>query len=215
MDNTWATPYFFPAMQLGVDVSILAATKYIGGHADVMLGTITTTEPLYERVRSMVAELGYCVSPDDAFLALRGLRTLGLRLERHQRSTLQVAEWLRDRPEVKRVIYPALPSDAGHAIWKRDFTGASGLFGVVLQPVPKVAVDAMLDSLTLFGMGASFGGFESLAIPMDSTRLRKLVGSSEVKYLRLHVGLEDPADLIADLEQGFEHLRAAAAAEAR
>ena len=211
MDNTWATPYFLPAMQLGVDVSVIAATKYIGGHADVMLGTITTTEPLYEPVRSMVAELGYCVSPDDAFLALRGLRTLGLRLERHHRSTMQVAEWLTGRPEVKRVIYPALPSDPGHAIWKRDFTGASGLFGVVLNPVPKVAVDAMLNSLRLFGMGASFGGFESLAIPMDSTRLRKITGSADTRYLRLHVGLEDPADLIADLEQGFEQLHAVAA----
>ncbi len=209
IDNTWATPYFLPAMQLGADVSIIAATKYIGGHADVMLGTITTTEPLYETVRSMVAELGYCVSPDDAFLALRGLRTLGLRLERHRTSALQVARWLQTRPEVKQVLHPALPSDPGHAIWKRDFTGASGLFGVVLHPVPKAAVDAMLNSLRLFGMGASFGGFESLAIPMDSTRLRHLIGSSDYKFIRVHVGLEDPADLIADLEQGFEHLKAA------
>lgn len=210
IDNTWATPYFLPAMQLGADVSVIAATKYIGGHADVMLGTITTTEPLYETVRSMVAELGYCVSPDDAFLGLRGLRTLGLRLERHQKSALQVAEWLETRPEVKRVLYPALPSDPGHAIWKRDFTGASGLFGVVLHPVPKAAVDAMLDSLRLFGMGASFGGYESLAIPMDSTRLRHLIGSSDYRFIRVHVGLEDPADLIADLERGFEQLNAVA-----
>ena len=211
LDNTWATPYFLPAMQMGVDVSVIAATKYIGGHADVLLGTITTTEPLYERVRSMVAELGYCVSPDDAFLALRGLRTLGMRLERHQRNTLQVAQWLQQRPEVDRVIYPALPGDAGHDLWKRDFRGASGLFGVLLHPVPKPAVDAMLNSLRLFGMGASFGGFESLAIPMDSTRLRKLTNSPNGKYLRLHVGLEDPADLIADLEQGLDTLREVAA----
>ena len=213
IDNTWATPYFLPAMQLGVDVSVIAATKYIGGHADVMLGTITTTEPLYEPVRSMVAELGYCVSPDDAFLGLRGLRTLGLRLDRHQRSALQVAEWLETRPEVQRVLYPALPSDPGHAIWRRDFRGASGLFGVVLNPVPKAAVDAMLNSLRLFGMGASFGGFESLAIPMDSTRLRKLTKSPDSWYVRLHVGLEDPADLIADLEQGLGRLRAVAEAQ--
>jgi cystathionine beta-lyase len=213
IDNTWATPYFLPAMQLGVDVSVIAATKYIGGHADVMLGTITTTEPLYEPVRSMVAELGYCVSPDDAFLGLRGLRTLGLRLDRHQRSALQVAEWLETRPEVQRVLYPALPSDPGHAIWKRDFRGASGLFGVVLKPVPKAAGDAMLNSLRLFGMGASFGGFESLAIPMDSTRLRKLTKSPDSRYVRLHVGLEDPADLIADLEQGLGRLRAVAEAQ--
>ena len=214
IDNTWATPYFLPAMQLGADVSVIAATKYIGGHADVMLGTITTTEPLYETVRSMVAELGYCVSPDDAFLGLRGLRTLGLRLERHNRSALQVAQWLQSRPEVKQVLYPALPSDPGHAIWKRDFTGASGLFGVVLHPVPKAAVDAMLNSLRLFGMGASFGGYESLAIPMDSTRLRHLIGSSDYRFIRVHIGLEDPADLVADLEQGFAQLHAVAA-EAR
>jgi cystathionine beta-lyase len=210
IDNTWATPYFLPAMQLGADVSIIAATKYLGGHADVMLGTITTTEPLYEPVRSMVAELGYCVSPDDAFLALRGLRTLGLRLERHQKSALQVAQWLQGRPEVKQVLYPALPSDPGHDIWKRDFTGASGLLGAVLHPVTKATVDAMLNSLRLFGMGASFGGFESLAIPMDSTRLRHLTGSADNRYIRIHVGLEDPADLIADLAQGFDQLNAAA-----
>ena len=210
IDNTWATPYFLPAMQLGADVSIIAATKYIGGHSDVLLGTVTTTEPLYERVRSMVAELGYSVSPDDAFLALRGLRTLGVRLERHQTSALQVAQWLQGRPEVKQVMHPALPTDPGHVIWKRDFTGASGLFGVVLHPVPKAAVDAMLNALRLFGMGASFGGFESLAIPMDSTRLRHLTGSADNRFIRIHVGLEDPSDLIADLEQGFAQLNAAA-----
>ena len=210
IDNTWATPYFLPAMQLGADVSIIAATKYIGGHSDVLLGTVTTTEPLYERVRSMVAELGYSVSPDDAFLALRGLRTLGVRLERHQTSALQVAEWLQGRQEVKQVMHPALPADPGHAIWKRDFTGASGLFGVVLHPVPKAAVDAMLNALRLFGMGASFGGFESLAIPMDSTRLRHLTGSADNRFIRIHVGLEDPSDLIADLEQGLAQLNAAA-----
>jgi cystathionine beta-lyase len=210
IDNTWATPYFLPAMQLGADVSIIAATKYIGGHSDVLLGTVTTTEPLYERVRSMVAELGYSVSPDDAFLALRGLRTLGVRLERHQTSALQVAQWLQGRQEVKQVMHPALPTDPGHVIWKRDFTGASGLFGVVLHPVPKAAVDAMLNALRLFGMGASFGGFESLAIPMDSTRLRHLTGSADNRFIRIHVGLEDPSDLIADLEQGFAQLNAAA-----
>jgi cystathionine beta-lyase len=210
IDNTWATPYFLPAMQLGADVSIIAATKYIGGHSDVLLGTITTTEPLYEPVRSMVAELGYSVSSDDAFLVLRGLRTLGVRLERHQKSTLQVAEWLHGRPEVKQVLYPPLPTDPGHGIWKRDFTGASSLFGVVLHPVPKVAVDAMLNSLRLFGMGVSFGGFESLVIPMDSTRLRHLTGSADNRFIRIHVGLEDPADLIADLEQGLTQLNAAA-----
>ena len=210
MDNTWATPYFFPGMQLGVDVSIIAATKYIGGHADVMLGTITTTEPLYDRVRSMVAELGYCVSSDDAFLALRGLRTLGIRMERHQRSTMRVAEWLAGRPEVQRVVYPALPTDPGHELWKRDFTGASGLFGVVLHKASKAQVDAMLDSLELFGMGASFGGFESLAIPMNPKPFRSASRwKVDGPYLRLHVGLEDPQDLIEDLERGFASLNGA------
>jgi len=212
MDNSWATPYFFPAMEHGVDVSIVAATKYIAGHSDVMLGTITTTEPLFEPVRSMVAELGYCVSPDDAFLALRGLRTLGLRLERHERSALRVAQWLAQRPEVARVLYPALPGDPGHAIWKRDFRGASGLLAMVLHPVPKAAVDAMLNALELFGMGASFGGFESLAIPMDPAPLRSATRwPGDGPYLRLHVGLEDVDDLIADLERGFDRLRTVAA----
>jgi cystathionine beta-lyase len=211
MDNTWATPWCFPAMPLGVDVSVVAATKFIGGHSDVMMGTVTTTQPLYERVRSMVAELGYCVSPDDAYLALRGLRTLGLRMERHHRSGLRVAEWLATREEVARVLHPALPGDPGHALWTRDFTGASGLFGVVLRDVPKRAVDALLDSLELFAMGASFGGFESLAIPVDPAPLRSATTwRAEGPMVRLHVGLEDPDDLIADLERGFAAMRRAA-----
>jgi cystathionine beta-lyase len=211
MDNTWASPYFFPAITRGVDVSIQAATKYIGGHADVMLGTITTTEALYQRVRSMIAELGMCVSPDDAYLALRGLRTLGIRLERHQRNALKVAEWLTGRSEVARVLYPALPSDPGHAIWKRDFLGASGLLGVVLNPVSKAAVNAMLEGLELFGIGASFGGFESLAVPTNPARSRSATRWQEPgPSVRLHIGLEDPDDLIADLDQGFERMRSAA-----
>lgn len=212
-DNTWATPYFFPAFDRGADVSIQAATKYIGGHADVMIGTITTTEALYQPVRSMVAELGYCVSPDDAYLALRGLRTLGVRLERHQRNALRVAEWLQRREEVARVLYPALPGDPGHTLWKRDFLGATGLLGVILLPVPKAAVDAMLDSLELFGMGASWGGFESLAIPVDPAPYRSATRwQEEGPCLRLHIGLEDPEDLIADLAQGFDRMQAAEAA---
>ncbi|MGH7719034.1 MAG: cystathionine beta-lyase [Gemmatimonadaceae bacterium] len=211
MDNSWATPYCFPALAHGVDVSILAATKYIGGHADVMLGTITTTEALYQLVRSMVAELGYCVSPDDAYLALRGLRTLGIRLERHQRSALRIAEWLRQRGEVARVMYPALPGDPGHAIWSRDFLGASGLLGVVLHAVPKRAVDAMLNALELFGMGASFGGFESLAVPVDPSPYRSATRwQAHGPCVRLHIGLEDPDDLIADLARAFERMHAEA-----
>jgi len=208
LDNSWATPYLFPAFAHGVDVSILAATKYIGGHSDVMMGTITTTEALYDRVRSEVAELGLCVSSDDAYLALRGLRTLSVRLERHQRNATQVAEWLSARPEVARVTYPVLPNAPGHALWKRDFRGASGLFGVELRPVAKPAVDAFLNSLELFGMGASFGGFESLAVPMDPRPYRTATRwAHEGPLIRLHVGLEDPNDLIADLARGFERMK--------
>src|SRR5690242_17295222 len=205
LDNSWATPYFFPAFERGVDVSILAATKYIGGHSDVMMGTITTTQALYDRIRSEIAELGYCVSSDDAYLALRGLRTLSVRLERHQRNALQVAQWLSRREEVARVTYPALPDAPDHALWKRDFRGASGLFGVELRPVSKAGVDAMLNSLELFGMGASFGGFESLAIPMDPRPYRTATHwSHDGPLIRLHIGLEDPNDLIADLARGFD-----------
>lgn len=208
MDNTWASPYCFRAIDHGVDVSIQAATKYIGGHADVMMGTITTTEALYERARSTVAGLGFCVSPDDAYLALRGLRTLGIRMERHQRNTLRVATWLQTRPEVARVLYPALPGDPGHALWTRDFSGASGLFGVMLAPTPKPKVDAMLDTLQLFGLGVSFGGFESLAIPMNPAESRSATTWSWTgPYIRFHVGLEDPDDLIADLDRAFDRLR--------
>jgi cystathionine beta-lyase len=207
LDNSWGTPFLFPAFEHGVDVSILAATKYIGGHSDVMLGTVTTTEALYDRIRTEVAELGYCVSSDDAYLALRGLRTLSVRLERHERNALTVARWLCDRPEVARVTYPALPNAPGHALWKRDFRGASGLFGVELRPVPKAAVDAMLNGLQLFGMGASFGGFESLAIPMDPRPYRTATRwTHDGPLIRLHVGLEDPKDLIADLDRAFAKL---------
>jgi cystathionine beta-lyase len=207
LDNSWATPLYFPAMQYGVDVSILAATKYIGGHSDVMMGTITTTEALYDTLRTAVAEIGFCVSSDDAYLALRGLRTLSVRLERHHRSALQVAQWLEQRPEVARVTYPALPSAPGHALWKRDFRGASSLFGVELHPVSKSGVEAMLNGLALFGMGASFGGFESLAIPLDPRPFRTATRwAHDGPLLRLHVGLEHPDDLIADLGQGFARM---------
>ena len=207
LDNSWATPYFFRAFDHGVDVSIMAATKYIGGHADVMLGTITTTEPLYERVRSTVAELGFCVSSDDAFLGLRGLRTLAIRMERHERSTRQVARWLAGRPEVARVFYPALAEDPNHALWQRDFRGASGLFGVLLKEVPKHVADTFLDALTLFGKGASFGGYESLAVPMNPTSSRTATAwPHRGPYVRIHVGLENPTDLIADLERAFARM---------
>ena len=211
MDNTWATPLFFRALDHGVDIVIEAATKYIGGHADVMLGVVTvSTEEQFRRIKWTANALGNCPGPDDCYLGLRGLRTLSVRLERHQRNALKVAEWLQARPEVDRVLYPALPDDPGHDLWKRDFTGASGLFGVVLKGVSKDAVAKMLDGMDLFAMGASWGGYESLMIPTDPGRYRSAsewppAGPS----LRLHIGLEDLDDLIEDLEKGLGRLTSA------
>jgi cysteine-S-conjugate beta-lyase len=211
MDNTWASPWLFPSFAHGVDVSIHAATKYIVGHSDVMLGAVITTEEMYLPVRTMASDLGHCAGPDDAYYALRGLRTLSVRLERHQKNALKVARWLQTRPEVSRVLYPALPDDPGHALWKRDFLGASGLFGVVLKPASKTAVYAFIDALDLFGIGASWGGFESLIQPTTPNRIRTATRwEAEGPSLRLHIGLEDPQDLIEDLNRGFHALHAAA-----
>src|SRR6266852_3608026 len=213
MDNTWATPYLFRAFEHGVDVSIHAATKYIGGHSDVMLGAVITNEESWLPVRSAIADLGHCAGPADIFFGLRGMRTLSVRLERHERNALEVARWLQTRPEVSRVLYPALPEDPGHAIWKRDFLGASGLFGVVLKPASKAAVYAMIDALDLFGIGSSWGGFESLILPTSPERGRTATRwAPEGPTLRLHIGLEDPQDLIEDLERGFHQLRMSTAA---
>ena len=210
LDNTWATPLFFKSFAHGADVSIQAATKYIGGHADVMLGAITAAKDVWPRVARTHEDFGLCVGPEDAYLGLRGFRSLGVRLARHQASALAVAEWLQNRPEVARVLYPALPSDPGHALWKRDFTGSSGLFSIVLKPVPKEAVAAMLDGLELFGMGYSWGGFESLIIPFDPGAYRTATVWKEAgPAIRLHIGLEDVDDLKADLEAGFARLAAA------
>ncbi|MBI3708842.1 MAG: cystathionine beta-lyase [Proteobacteria bacterium] len=207
-DNTWATPYFFSSFEHGVDVSIHAATKYIGGHSDIMMGIIVTTEAHWRTVRTAVADYGYYASPDDCFMALRGLRTLGVRLKQHQTNALAVAAWLQRHRDVARVMYPALEGDAGHALWRREFTGASGLFGVELKPAPKAAVDAMLDGFEFFGMGASWGGFESLVLPTHPERTRTATRFPAAgPTLRLHIGLEDPDDLIADLEAGFDRLR--------
>ncbi len=212
-DNTWGTPYFFPAFARGVDVSIHAATKYIAGHSDVMLGLLVASEACWGRAREAVAAYGFAVSPDDCYLGLRGLRTLGVRLERHQVSALKVAQWLASRPEVARVAYPALPGDPGHALWKRDFTGACGLFAIEFKPVATAAADAFIDALELFGIGASWGGFESLAVPVRVAKLRtatKAPGSGPM--VRLHIGLEDADELIADLDQGLAALRKTALA---
>jgi cystathionine beta-lyase len=211
MDNTWGTPYLFRSFEHGVDVSIHAATKYICGHSDVMLGAVITNEETFLSVRSATAQIGHCAGPDDVFFALRGMRTLSARLERHQRNALEVARWLQTRPEVLRVLYPALEDDPGHALWKRDFLGACGLFGVVLKPAPKEAVYAMIDALDLFGIGASWGGFESLIQPMYPERTRTATEwNPGGPGIRLHIGLEDPQDLIADLAQSLDKLRAAA-----
>jgi cystathionine beta-lyase len=211
LDNTWATALFFKSFAHGADVSIQAATKYIVGHADAMLGAITATKSVWPAIARTHEDLGLCVGPEDAYLGLRGLRSLGVRLARHQASALELARWLGQRPEVARVIHPGLPSDPGHALWKRDFTGASGLFAIVLKPVPHKAVAAMLDGLKLFGMGYSWGGFESLIIPFDPSAYRTAtVWPEQGPALRLHVGLEDVDDLKADLEAGFARLAAAA-----
>ncbi len=207
-DNSWATPFFFRSFDHGVDVSVHAATKYIGGHSDVLLGLIIANAATHARLNRFCTDIGVTASPDDCFLGLRGLRTLPTRLARHQSSALAIAQWMRARPEVKEVIYPALPGSRGHALWKRDFTGASGLFGVVLHPVDKDRIDAMLDGMRLFGMGWSWGGFESLIIPTYPERTRTATKwDAGGPCLRLHIGLEDPDDLIADLDEGFARLR--------
>jgi cystathionine beta-lyase len=209
-DNTWATPLFHRSLDCGVDISIQAATKYIGGHSDIMFGTISANAKTWPTIAENIRLLGVCAGPDDVFLALRGMRTLAVRLNQHYRSGLEMARWLATRPEVIRVLHPALESDPGHAIWKRDFTGASGLFSIVLKPAPQKAVDALLDTLKLFGMGYSWGGFESLVIPFDCDGYRTATRwAPGGPTLRLHIGLENVDDLKADLERGFAAFNAA------
>jgi cystathionine beta-lyase len=207
-DNTWGVRSFQPFAH-GVDVSIQALTKYVAGHSDVMLGgVVTNTTADHTLVRETALVLGHFASPDDCWLALRGARTIAVRMRRQMESALIVAAWLRERPEIAQVRYPALEGAPGHAIWKRDFTGAASLFGVVLQPgVEEQAVDAVVESLRLFAIGASWGGYESLALPSAITRVAP-GGRPAGRMIRLHVGLEDPADLIADLDQGLRALHA-------
>lgn len=208
LDNTWGTPLFFQPFAYGVDVSIQAATKYIVGHADAMLGLITTTEPHWLAVKATVAAMGYSAGAEECFLGLRGLRTLAARLRQHQETAIKLAQWLHGRPEVATVIHPALPSDPGYALWRRDFTGACGLFGVILRPAPKAAVDALIDGLRYFGLGYSWGGYESLIIPTSGQVIRTATRwAPPGPTLRIHAGLEDPEDLMADLDQGFARLR--------
>ncbi len=208
LDNTWATPLFFDALAHGVDLSVQAGTKYVGGHADVMIGYVAANESHRARLEAAHRDLGLYASGDDCFLALRGLRTMPVRLARHQETALKLTRWLQRRPEVARVLYPALDDDPGHALWKRDFKGASGLFGFELNPVAHAGLAAFMNALKLYGMGYSWGGYESLIVLSHPART---VSAFETKgpLLRIHAGLEDAGDLIADLEQGFEKMRAA------
>ena len=208
LDNTWATPLGFPSFARGVDVAVHAGTKYLGGHSDVLIGLITCSEPVFPRMHRLFTDMGVTASGDDCFLALRGLRTLALRLERHTASALRIAQWLREQPEVAEVIFPALPGARGHEIWVRDFTGACGLFGVVLKPAAKERIDAMLDGMRLFRMGFSWGGFESLILPTYPGRTRTATRwETQGPCLRLHIGLEDADDLLEDLRAGLARLR--------
>lgn len=209
-DNTWATPLYHRSLEQGVDISIQAATKYIGGHSDIMFGTISANAAAWPLVAEGIKLLGVCAGPDDVFLALRGLRTMAVRLAHHQASGLEMARWLAARPEVLAVLHPGLESHPGHAIWKRDFTGASGLFSVVLKPASQKQVDALLDTVQLFGMGFSWGGFESLVIPFDCATYRSATTwQPGGPALRLHIGLESVDDLKADLARGFDAFNAA------
>jgi cystathionine beta-lyase len=208
LDNTWATPLFFPAIERGVDLTILAGTKYVVGHSDVMLGSVTAAPGHFRKLRETSFQLGQVASPDDCWLGSRGLRTMAVRLAQHQSSALTIAKWLKSRPEVAQVLHPALPDCPGHDLFVRDFKGSSGLFSFVLNGGPtenwEAARAALIDALQLFGIGYSWGGFESLAIPADPQRHRSVTQRDAAgPMVRLQIGLEDPADLIADLEAGL------------
>jgi cysteine-S-conjugate beta-lyase len=211
MDNTWATPLLFPPHERGVDIAIEAGTKYLGGHSDILLGMISANARCWKPLRAAFLELGACPSPEDVWLGLRGLRTMGLRMKEQEKKTLDMARWLQKRPEVLRVLHPALPDDPGHAIWKRDFLGSSSLFSVVLKPIPDKAVEAMLNGLSLFGMGFSWGGYESLVVPFNCTDYRTVKPwNPGGPTIRIQIGLESNRDLKADLTKGFGRLNRAA-----
>jgi cystathionine beta-lyase len=204
LDNTWATPLLFPAIAAGVDLSILACTKYVVGHSDVMLGSVTSTSEHWRALCETSRMLGQHASPDDAWLGSRGLRTLGVRLRQHEASALRIARWLQEQPQVARVLHPALPDCPGHEYWRRDFRGASGLFAFVLNGGGEAERASFVDGLRHFGIGYSWGGFESLALPIDPARVRTLVPPpQEGPMVRLQIGLEDPDDLIEDLAVGL------------
>jgi cystathionine beta-lyase len=207
-DNTWGCGLLYRPLALGADISVTAATKYLSGHSDVMMGTVSTTKEVWQPLQERCEAFGMTTSPDDAWLVLRGMRSLAPRLKMHEQHALQVAHWLRERKEVRTVFCPALPSDPGHALWKRDCTGTNGLLSIELQPgTAAAAVDRFIDSLSIFGLGASWGGYESLVTAANMQRARSVTDwSGRGPVVRLHIGLEDPADLIADLAGGFEAL---------
>ncbi|HEV3156517.1 MAG TPA: cystathionine beta-lyase [Candidatus Baltobacteraceae bacterium] len=216
LDNTWATPLYFRALEHGVDVAVYAATKYVVGHSDVLAGVLVTTEAAYLPVRNLTYTLGHCLSPDDAYLCLRGLRTMKLRLEHQQRSALTIAQWLQAQPDVLRVLYPALSDDPGHVLWKRDFHGAASLFAFLLPASPHLALAALIDDMELFGLGYSWGGFTSLIEPVALSKLSKKRAAApwdaaQGSLIRLHIGLEDVADLQRDLAAGLDRWRRAVA----
>lgn len=210
MDNTWATPFFFPPHEMGVDLAIEAGTKYLSGHSDLLLGLVSANERSWKALRNTYDEMAICAGPEDMFLALRGMRSMLLRLKEQEKAALDIAHWLKGRPEVLKVLHPALPDCPGHDIWKRDFKGSSGLFSIILKPASQKAVAAMLDDLALFGMGYSWGGFESLIIPFDCSTYRAVTAwAPGGPALRIQIGLEDVEDLKIDLDAGFARLRAA------
>jgi len=210
IDNTWATPLYFPAIARGVDISILSLTKYVVGHSDAMLGSVTAAPELWDRIKRTTYLFGQHAAPDDAYLASRGLRTLAVRLAQHDRAARAIATWLAGRPEVARVLHPALPSCPGHDLWARDFTGATGLFSIVLDGGDRSAAAALIDGLRLFGIGFSWGGYESLALPVDPAPIRSVTRwDAPGPTIRLHIGLEDVDDLIADLDEGLARFRKA------
>ena len=202
LDNTWATPMFFPALAAGVDISMLAGTKYVGGHADVLVGTATATAAYYDRIQTPAWDLGLAVSPDDAWLASRGLRTMAVRLKQHEEGALKVAHWLKSRPEVGLILHPAFPECPGHEYWRRDYRGSSGLFTFELKGCSAQQRTAFIDALEIFGIGYSWGGFESLVLPVDPHRT--VTKAPAQNLVRLHIGLEDPDDLIADLAEALD-----------
>jgi cysteine-S-conjugate beta-lyase len=208
VDNTWSGGYFFQAFDNGADISVQAATKYIVGHSDAMLGTVVCNKETWPQFKEAFETMGLFAGPDDMYLGLRGLRTIDVRMQRHMQSAITVADWLRGRDEIETVLYPALSNAPGHEIWKRDFTGASGLFSIVLKPCSEKAVAAMLDHLELFSMGYSWGGFESLIVPFKPHR-SATTWTATGPALRLHIGLEHPDDLIRDLDEGFARLKKA------